>query len=397
MPRRSGERSPPLRADSVFVGRRHELDYLESRLAELLGGSGGSVVVAGEPGLGKTALLAQLEIRARARRVHVVRLAGTELRHAAPRAFIAPLAAVHTEAPLVVLADNVDWADAESIRELRAARRNTDVPPLIVATTRPGAGSAFPGEERLELPPLSEAETAECVQRHVPGASRRLERALLSRSAGNPLFLTEMLCSLGVLDLGRVGTFPDSLGAIIESRMTRLPANAAHAIRSAAVLGAEMRNDEFASLVSVGRQVASAWLAAAADADLVERARPGRYLHALYAEYLESTLDPDQRLELHARAGGWNASSPAWAAPGASPADRIRHLAAAVELVGADALGAIARSAAAGAVRRGQDAYAAQIVAIAEEGLGRLVDSAVAARWLTELADLLRAESGGQG
>lgn len=393
MPRRSGGTSIRRRADSVFVGRQTELEHLEARVEDLCAGSGGTVLVTGPPGTGKSALLDQVDGRARARGVRVVRLAAVELRCGAAFSFARPLAATPAGAPLLVLADNLDWADAESTRLLYGHdRESAPEPRLLVAamqphhqlaTACPAAGvtphpwSEYPTALRLVLGPLSEAETAACVQRYAPGASRRLERSLLDHSGGSPLCLTEMLVSLAVLDLGRVGAFPDTLGAIIESRMTALPAEVSQGLRTAAVLGASFTPEELSALLPVRPAVVREWLARATDADLLDRRRVGRFVHALFAEYLESTLEPEHRLELHVRVARTVATS---------PAERVRHLAAATPLIGGDALGSAAYAAVCDARRLGHDAYAAQIAAIAGDALARLSDDATRKRWLSELA-----------
>ena len=45
------------RAGEALLGRRHERDVLDALLAAALAGQSGVVVIVGEPGIGKTALL----------------------------------------------------------------------------------------------------------------------------------------------------------------------------------------------------------------------------------------------------------------------------------------------------------------------------------------------------
>lgn len=60
------------RVQDTFVGRGAELDLLRQRIDELISGSGGLVLISGEPGIGKTRLVEQAAVYARARAVHVV-------------------------------------------------------------------------------------------------------------------------------------------------------------------------------------------------------------------------------------------------------------------------------------------------------------------------------------
>ena len=53
-------------ASTAFVGRRRELELLEAEIREAVGGQGGTVLLAGDAGIGKTRLVAELGTRARA-------------------------------------------------------------------------------------------------------------------------------------------------------------------------------------------------------------------------------------------------------------------------------------------------------------------------------------------
>jgi predicted ATPase len=67
---RGGEPALEARAavsgEAVFVGREHELRVLGERLERALAGSGSLVLVAGDPGIGKTRTLAEFALAARA-------------------------------------------------------------------------------------------------------------------------------------------------------------------------------------------------------------------------------------------------------------------------------------------------------------------------------------------
>src|SRR5689334_18296875 len=72
------------RASGAFVGRAHELAALERLLAAAQAGSGATVVLGGDAGIGKTRLASELAARARDRGFHVllgrsIDLVGTEL------------------------------------------------------------------------------------------------------------------------------------------------------------------------------------------------------------------------------------------------------------------------------------------------------------------------------
>jgi DNA-binding SARP family transcriptional activator len=145
------------------------------------------------------------------------------------------VAAVAEDAPLVVLLDDLQWADTESRAVLtRVATRMSETPVLFLATSRTEAGEVSPrmrktlallaegaGEATFELQPLTETETRELLEGTIEapdGAQvRRVVDRIIRTSRGNPLFIVELLKVLqdeGVLteaDDGRWVLSPEHL------------------------------------------------------------------------------------------------------------------------------------------------------------------------------------------
>ncbi len=238
-------------AATVFLGRDAELEHLAALARRVAVGQGAVVLVEGEPGIGKTALLeaaatrfaeAGLRVRTGAARelqrdvpFAAVRswLAvegtapcggpdpGRPLRHSADRAGDA--AATHefavTEAivdrvdawcavaPVALIVDDIHWADTSSLAVLRRLCALVDAQPLLlVLATRP-LPSAPPFdalrvdlEERqapmIRLDALPGPATAGLVG-HLVGASPgpALLR-MVAGARGNPLHITEMVAAL---------------------------------------------------------------------------------------------------------------------------------------------------------------------------------------------------------
>ncbi|WP_028062274.1 ATP-binding protein [Solirubrobacter soli] len=149
-------------------------------LAAIADRTGATGVIAGPPGSGKSALLDNLERRARAagwitrRASHVA--SERHVPYTAIRAlFDEPLspersiaetglalswhcASIARHAPIALLVDDAQWADRASLKVLaQLARRASDLPLLVVLATRPHAGDATPdvasifGGERIRL------------------------------------------------------------------------------------------------------------------------------------------------------------------------------------------------------------------------------------------------------
>ncbi|MGI5241134.1 ATP-binding protein [Dactylosporangium sp. CA-139066] len=240
----------------MLIERERDLAALEARLERAAGGQGGTVVVEGAPGIGKTALLAEVRARAAGRGLRVLAAAGGEVEQDLPFGVVrqlfepalraageagradlmagaASLAApvfgpapgiageveqggvVHglywlccnlAERPLLLVVDDAHWADAASLRFVsHLARRLGDVGALLVLATRPRPGGddalsrALSGvpPQTLFPEPLSEAGVGRVV-RHELGAEADDEfcRACARATGGNPFLLTEALASL---------------------------------------------------------------------------------------------------------------------------------------------------------------------------------------------------------
>jgi class 3 adenylate cyclase/tetratricopeptide (TPR) repeat protein len=160
------------------------------------------------------------------------------------------------EGPLVLVVEDVHWADEALLAFLEHL---TDwaqgVPLLVVCTARPelyerhpswGAGLA--NQTAIRLGPLSNTDTAKLVsalleQVVLPAETQQL---LLERAGGNPLYAEEfvrMLRDRGLLDErgglkgGANVPFPDSIQALIAARLDTLPADRKQLLQDAAVMG----------------------------------------------------------------------------------------------------------------------------------------------------------------
>jgi predicted ATPase len=290
-----------------FVGRGEELDLLRGLLAGVVAGVGGSVLVEGEQGIGKTALLGQA-LSAAGDRCRVAWAAADELGQQFPLGLMADcfgpqgrLAAAGEQAgpggsgsqyvmggdpvlagvermlvladrlcavgPLVVVAEDLQWADEASVlvwhRLSRAARQ---APLLVVGSLRPASarddlaqlrrGVTARGGHLVTLGPLTTPDVADLVSKAAGGQvggrlGPRLAK-LAERAGGNPLYATELADALvrgeqvrvieGVAELSGLAAeveVPVSLAEVISARLASLSEGAAEALRWAAVLGQE--------------------------------------------------------------------------------------------------------------------------------------------------------------
>lgn len=152
------------------------------------------------------------------------------------------LAAETRQRPMVMLVDDVQWCDRATLRFLdHSLRRLTDRPLLVLLTGRPEALERLPeignlrGIEQLTLGPLSQADCAALATTAL-GATISSENvaALVKRAEGNPFFLEELVRAAAE---GKFDELPDSVLAIIETRLHRLDQSSRRVLRAASIFG----------------------------------------------------------------------------------------------------------------------------------------------------------------
>lgn len=206
----------------LLVGRAHEVGVLTGAVDELRAGRGGFIHIAGEAGIGKTRLVTDLVTWAAARHVRVRSAVADEtdrLRawstiegllgrfdRIAPQPFDRALRLIETDAgtgPVVIVVDDVQWADSDSLEFLRMlARRAEMLPVLLVTASRPDpvshAGRRLQEAAvrygcQLQLEPLGHVETAELVAMSVADGDDADVMGFVEGAGGNPFLITEVL------------------------------------------------------------------------------------------------------------------------------------------------------------------------------------------------------------
>ncbi len=378
-------------ARSSFVGRRGEQARLDALLSGADAGDARVVLVGGEAGVGKTVLVARLALEAEARSAVVlygrckeeiggpyepwvealdhlvVATGGAVLDELAPVALpelgrlvpavaerhpaSAPpagdpetqryllfgavtslLAALAREATVVLVLDDLHWADRPTLQLLQHVVSHGRGRLLVVGTFRDTevvAGAPLgdtlaslrrePSVERLTLTGLDEVDTVALIEDiagyDLDAAETAFAANLRQETQGNPFFTVEVLRHLaetGALnadergrwqagDLLATAGLPESVREVVAQRVARLGPDVEDALRTAAVIGERFGLETLGRALSVDLDQVLDTLDVAERATLVVPAGYDqfRFSHALIGHTLYRTLPSAQRGRRH--------------------------------------------------------------------------------------------------
>jgi DNA-binding CsgD family transcriptional regulator len=337
-----------------FVGRQTELTALRAELATVRSGRSRLVLLEGSPGIGKTAVLDRFlddesdltVLRATGEQweafvaygvvdqlMRVAGVSAARLRAGRDRSLPAEepvgvgarileaLAELEQKAPVVIVVDDAQWADIDSLRALLfVARRLVRERVLFVLAQRTEDAVRLPeGLRRLAagrtgttiaLQPLTEAE----IQRLAAGLgvhqlSARTARRLHAHTGGNALYVTTLLTELPAERWRTWEPVLPAPGAFALQVVRRLdvcsPATRG-LVEAAAVLGVHASLASAAALGDVEDVVAA--VDEAVDVGLVQLRDDGLrdvgFAHPLVRAAIYEQLGPSRRVQLHSRAAG---------------------------------------------------------------------------------------------
>ena len=355
-------------------GRAAEISVLGEALDRAAAGQLAVVLIEGEAGIGKTRLLAGALADARGRGMQVAAGRAGELEQARPfglvaaafgcarsspdprRAAIAGLLAAGGDAargpitvtsdpglrfravdafadlaeelalsgPLVVGADDLQWADPSSLLTLAAlSRRLAYLPVALVGCLRPSprvaeldrVASAVEagGARRLALRGLAGEAVRELVAEAVTAEPGPGLMAEMAGAAGNPLFVTELLAALaqegaittsgGRAEVERTA-LPPTLRLTIVRRLSFLPDDTLELLRAASILGSSFTVTDLATVTGRSALELSSELARAVMAHVIEDGGTHlRFRHDLIRDAIYEDLPLSVRRALHREAG----------------------------------------------------------------------------------------------
>jgi DNA-binding CsgD family transcriptional regulator len=383
----------------VLQGRREECAVLDGLLEAVRAGRSGALVVQGEAGVGKTALL-EYAIEAGSD-LRVLRAVGVEseieLAYAALHQLCAPLldrlgrlpdqqrdalatafglgaaaapdrffvglatltllSEAAEERTLLCVVDDAQWLDVASAQALAfvARRLLIDSIGLLFATREPS--ELFAGLPQLVVDGLGDPDARALLASVIPGRlDDRVADQLLAEAQGNPLALLELPMGLSPAQLAGGFGLPGALslsGRIERSFLHRLAVLPENTQRLLLLAAAEPTGDQ-ALLWRAARRLAITGpvLEPAESAGLIEIGARVRFRHPLARSAVYRAATPPQRRQVHrALADATDAH--------ADPDRRAWHLAEAASNPDEDVANQLVRSAGRAQARGGQAAVAA--------------------------------------
>jgi class 3 adenylate cyclase/tetratricopeptide (TPR) repeat protein len=343
----------------AFVGRADELAWLSSQLQQCIDQRRPRLaVIIGDAGVGKTTLLAQFRSHlppatgwrvgrcasfGRAttyspladvlhsepaakdllRRWPILSVAlgepipaATDPRVAAEQlrtAWVGLLTDRAAEQPTVMVIEDLHWASEPMLALLSRVASDARGPLLLVASTRPGQ-PAIEGANALELVALAPSAVDEMLSRllgqPLPPAAHDL---VIEQGDGNPFFIEEIINAFIdhalLRSVGRIWAWqgataaldiPDSVHALIASRIDLLPPEAKAELQSAAVIGrvfGEPALQKLASADHISTLVRRGFVISAGSQLM--------FKHALTRDVAYSSLPKTRRALLHASYASW--------------------------------------------------------------------------------------------
>jgi DNA-binding CsgD family transcriptional regulator len=414
----------------VLVGREREREALARVLADARLGRSRALVVRGEAGLGKSALLADAVAAAAAEEFVVLQAIGAEseqsVAYAGLHALLRPLvdrldeipetqartlraalaleagppdrlgayagtlsllAAAAESSPILVAVDDGHWLDRASAEALTfAARRLAGESIAMLVVIRAGTDSPFDsgGLEHLDLAPLSADSALELLQRRWGDAlAPAVGRRLVAATGGNPLALlevTELLTDnqrAGRDPIGETLPVTESVELGVRRRLRVLAVET----RAALLVAAAGAPDGVVPLVAL-EPAEEAGLVTIVDGRV-------RFGHPLVSAAIYRLAETDERRRAHRQIAD--------ALPNEADADRRAwHLAAAASGPDESVAAALEQAADRARTRGGFAAQASALSRAAEmsadddDRARRLVDAAAAAYWSGDSATAIR-------
>jgi tetratricopeptide (TPR) repeat protein len=223
--------------------------------------------------------------------------------------------------PVVLLLEDLHWGDFGTVRFIDTALRDRgDRPWMVLALARPEVFEVFPKlwRERQNVQEIRLKElgrkASERLVRQVLGDSvppETIER-MVNQAEGNAFYLEELIRAVAE---GKRDALPETVLAMVETRLGRLPVEARRVLRAASVFGEVCWEGGVIVLLggAMGATMVSEWLAKLVEQETLavrpDSRFPGErefaFRHSLLREGAYTTLTEEDKQLGHRFAGEW--------------------------------------------------------------------------------------------
>jgi len=223
--------------------------------------------------------------------------------------------------PVVVAIEDIHWADEGMLDLIEYMARWVRGPALVVCLARdellerrPGWGGGRRNSTTIALEPLSQGEARELVTALLPddagsNGQTDLIPQVAQRSAGNPLFVEEMVNRIREEGAKDVETLPESVHAVLAARLDSLSVPERRVLQHASVVGQVFWSGSIGGLREEEGIDLSDALAGLEEKDLVVSSAGSRlageqeyaFKHVLIRDVAYSTLPKSVRARKHAQ------------------------------------------------------------------------------------------------
>lgn len=235
------------------------------------------------------------------------------------------LAAEAETRPVILILEDLHWADGPTVHFVDAALRSlAESPLLVVALARPEIADRFVGlwSERalmhFALPPLTKKACARIVGSLLDTADATQVALIVKRAEGNPFVLEEVVRAAAEgLDISRGSATPTVL-AMAQARFDAIGGDAKRVLRAGAVFGETFAAEGVHALIGGDERALTEWLDILSAREVVfPRARTTptgigaalpyewSFRHALLRDAAYELLTDEDRIRAHEAAALW--------------------------------------------------------------------------------------------
>jgi len=233
------------------------------------------------------------------------------------RAWLHWLRAVATIQPILLVLEDLHWADALTVKLVQAALQYlSEYPLMVLALARPEVQHLYPNlwaglPVQLPLNPLPKKASERLVRQILGSNEDPVEVGrIIDQAAGNPLFLEELIRAVAE---HQGGSAPGTVMAILQARIGRLSPSARRTLRAASVYGQSFTEAGVRRLLSLTghTELLRGELDELLREELIELPRERRgvagpdfmFHHGLMRDAAYGLLSPEELVAWHASAG----------------------------------------------------------------------------------------------